>query len=429
MELTKSNPKNEQSQNYKQTKVGLIPEDWSEINLGNSSILKARIGWQGLTTAEYLNTGEFYLITGTDFLNGFIDWDNCVFVEKERYEQDKYIQVDKGDILVTKDGTIGKVAYVDNVPLPTTLNSGVFVIRPIRDNYDPKYFYHVLMSKHFRNFLGKLTAGSTISHLYQKDFVYYNFPLPPTLTEQRAIADALSDVDALLSSLEQLISKKQAIKQGAMQELLTPPSKGGKRLPGFSEEWEEIRLGKWCEFYKGKGLPKSEIVEDGRFRCIHYGELFTKYDEIIKCVESRTNKFENTFTSRSNDVLMPTSDVTPNGLATASAIFEDDVILGGDVLVIRSNKKLHGSFLAFQVYANRQQIMSLVSGSTVYHLYGSDMAKFKFFTPKIKEQKAIAQVLSDMDQEIEVLEEKKAKYQKVKKGMMQELLTGKIRLV
>lgn len=195
--------------------------EWVEINLGKSSILKARIGWQGLTTAEYLDTGDYYLITGTDFKGGYIDWDNCVYVEKNRFDQDKNIQIKPKDVLVTKDGTIGKVAYVNQVSKPTTLNSGVFVIRPIQGAYYPRFFYYTLMSEHFDSFLGKLTAGSTISHLYQKDFIHYSFPIPPTIEEQKAIAQILSDMDAEITQLEAKKAKYQAIKQGMMQELLT----------------------------------------------------------------------------------------------------------------------------------------------------------------------------------------------------------------
>ena len=145
--------------------------DWVEINLGRSSILKARIGWQGLTTAEYLNSGEYNLITGTDFKDGYIDWENCVYVEKDRFDQDKNIQVQANDVLVTKDGTIGKVAFVNEVYKPTTLNSGVFVIRPLDRAYISRFFYFILMSEYFELFLSKLAAGSTISHLYQKNYI------------------------------------------------------------------------------------------------------------------------------------------------------------------------------------------------------------------------------------------------------------------
>ena len=195
--------------------------DWVEINLGRSSILKARIGWQGLTTAEYLNSGEYNLITGTDFKDGYIDWENCVYVEKDRFDQDKNIQVQANDVLVTKDGTIGKVAFVNEVYKPTTLNSGVFVIRPLDRAYISRFFYFILISEYFELFLSKLAAGSTISHLYQKDFIHFTFPAPPTLEEQQSISDILSDMDLEITQLETKKEKYQAIKQGMMQELLT----------------------------------------------------------------------------------------------------------------------------------------------------------------------------------------------------------------
>lgn len=203
------------------TRLAGFEGDWTGLNLGESSILKARIGWQGLTTAEYLDSGEYFLVTGTDFKGGYIDWNNCVYVEKKRYDQDKNIQVQVNDILVTKDGTIGKVAFVDQVLIPTTLNSGVFVIRPVRTAYHPRFFYYILMSNHFTNFLNKLTAGSTISHLYQKDFVHFNFSIPPTLKEQKAIAETLSNIDKEIQALQTKKEKYQGIKQGMMQELLT----------------------------------------------------------------------------------------------------------------------------------------------------------------------------------------------------------------
>ena len=194
---------------------------WRFFKLGNNSIIKARIGWQGLTTAEYLDFGDYILITGTDFLDGSIYWNGCNYVAQKRYAQDVNIQVKPGDVLVTKDGTIGKIAYVSTLPKPATLNSGVFVIRPVNDAYLSRFFYYILASPYFEDFLRKLSAGSTISHLYQKDFVHFEFPLPPTSEEQRAIAQILTDMDAEIATLEQQRDKYKAVKQGMMQELLT----------------------------------------------------------------------------------------------------------------------------------------------------------------------------------------------------------------
>ena len=189
---------------YKQAEVGVIPMYWDVKNLLDNFTLKARIGWQGLTTEEYLSTGDYGLVTGTDFRDGYIDWDNCVYVEKIRYVQDKNIQLKVNDVLVTKDGTIGKVAFVNKLPNPTTLNSGIFVVRPKNPNIDERFFYYILMSSYFDIFLSKITAGSTITHLYQKDFSTFNFILPPRF-EQNAIAQVLSDTYSYINSLEKLI--------------------------------------------------------------------------------------------------------------------------------------------------------------------------------------------------------------------------------
>jgi len=195
--------------------------EWTRLNMAENSTLKARIGWQGLTIAEYLKTGEYFLVTGTDFYNGRIAWWNCCFVAAQRYTQDRNIQLRNNDILLTKDGTIGKVAFVDELPGPATLNSGVFVIRPKEDAYNPRFFFYILTSRVFDEFLTRLQAGSTITHLYQKDFVNFAFPVPPTLTEQTAIAEVLTDMDAELEALQQRREKTRALKQGMMQELLT----------------------------------------------------------------------------------------------------------------------------------------------------------------------------------------------------------------
>ncbi len=195
-------------------------EDWVEKRLGNTADLKARIGWQGLTTAEYMESGGYFLVTGTDFKNGYIDWENCFYVDKSRFDQDKNIQLKVNDILVTKDGTIGKTALIPELEKPATLNSGVFVVRPINEAFDQRFFYYLLCSEQFLRFLDQLTAGSTINHLYQKDFVHFAYRLPATLQEQQQIAATLFDMDCEIAELEIKLTKSRDIKTGMMQQLL-----------------------------------------------------------------------------------------------------------------------------------------------------------------------------------------------------------------
>ena len=204
-----------------QTRLPGFQGEWVMNRLSDTASLKARIGWQGLTTAEYLDSGEFFLVTGTEFLMGYIDWSRCHFVDDVRYKQDTNIQLRPRDVLVTKDGTIGKVALVPRLPGPATLNSGVFVIRPLRNSFHPEFFYYVLCSRQFSKFLSQLAAGSTISHLYQKDFVSFVYRAPASLEEQAAIAKILADMDAELTTLEARREKTRALKLGMMQELLT----------------------------------------------------------------------------------------------------------------------------------------------------------------------------------------------------------------
>ena len=190
--------------------------DWVKINLAKNSRLKARIGWQGLTTAEYLNEGYSYLITGTDFKDGRINWSGCHYVDYDRYAQDPNIQVSNGDLLLTKDGTIGKVAYISDLDRPATLNSGVFVVKPITNAYTAHFMFYVLESSIFKDFLQQLSAGSTINHLYQKDLVKFDLYVPPTTEEQEAITGILFDMDLDIYKLKEKLSKYQKIKQGMM---------------------------------------------------------------------------------------------------------------------------------------------------------------------------------------------------------------------
>lgn len=195
--------------------------EWRYFNLMKNSKVKARIGWQGLKKSEYLDSGYALLVTGTDFDDGRVLWDRCHYVTRSRYEQDRNIQLQNNDILITKDGSLGKAALVQGLTKPATLNSGIFVIRPLQDAYDPVFVYQILSSFVFKNFLDRLSAGSTIIHLYQKDVGKFEFLLPPTIAEQKAIAEALSEMDSDIAALENKLTKYRQVKQGMMQQLLT----------------------------------------------------------------------------------------------------------------------------------------------------------------------------------------------------------------
>jgi type I restriction enzyme S subunit len=392
---------------YKWTEVGVIPEDWEIPQLDKVATLKARIGWQGLTTAEYRLQGDYLLVTGTEFKDGKIDWESCFFVDYERFKQDKNIQLKANDVLVTKDGTIGKIAFIDDLPMVATLNSGVFVIRPIKESYESKFFYYLLRSKYFHVFLDKLAAGSTISHLYQKDFVHFSFPLPTILEEQQAIATALSDIDELIAQLDKLIIKKRNIIKATMQQLLT----GKKRLPGFIGDWEIKRLGEIAEIKTGSKNNQDKIV-DGKYPFF---------------VRSQTIEKINTFTFDCEAILVP-------GEGGIGSIYH---YINGKFDVHQRVYKISGFitnvsgkyvYLYMKQFFNVHAMKNSVK-ATVDSLRLPTFLEFEIKLPTNEEQNNMVLILSAMDSEIEILEQKRDKYKVIKEGMMQELLTGKTRLI
>ena len=406
---------------YKQTEVGVIPEDW-EVSALHNCCCKITDGTHD--TPKPVRLGIPFL-TAIHVKENKIDYESCLYLTEEDHAIIfRRCNPEMNDVLMVNIGAGVATTALVNVDYEFSLKN-VALLKPDSRHAVGAYVNYSLIQRKSK-IISDLSSGGAQPFLSLTKIGEIALPLPPTKAEQEAIAEALSDADALIEALEQLIAKKRHLKQGTMQELLT----GKKRLPGFSGEWEVKRLGELATFHKGKGLPKSALVAEGKEPCIHYGELFTRYSVTIIEIISYTNTSEGTFRSIANDVLMPTSDVTPRGLAKASCVRTDGVILGGDILVIRSDTKLiFGSFLSYLIRYEEKQVLQLVTGSTVFHLYGTDMKKFTFCMPSLPEQIAIATILSDMDTEIAALESKLAKTRSLKQGMMHNLLTGKVRLV
>ncbi|MFP6157307.1 restriction endonuclease subunit S [Helicobacter pylori] len=193
--------------------------------------------------------------------------------------------------------------------------------------------------------------------------------------------------------------------------------------------WQRVRLGDIATFLKGKGLSKSQVSSNAKHECILYGELFTYYDRVITNIKNFTNIYNNPILSLSNDVLMSGSAETPDILATASCILKEGVILGGDILIIRPNSNLlNGCFLTYCIVCDKNQVLSKVVGSTVYHLYAKDMKVFEIPLPPLNEQIAIANILSDLDHYLYTLDALILKKESVKKALSFELLSQRKRL-
>ena len=203
--------------------IGEIPTDWSTKRIKYLASLKGRIGWQGLTSDEYTDEGPF-LITGVDFSNGSIDWDSCVHISEKRWEEAPEIHISNGDLLITKDGTVGKVAIVEGLTDKASLNSGVLLIRTNPD-FDRRFLFWVIQSEEFWYWFRLKNAGnSTIIHLYQGDFAEFCYTFP-CHSEQKLIADYLdrrcAEIDSIIADIEKQIELLKQYKNSLITETVT----------------------------------------------------------------------------------------------------------------------------------------------------------------------------------------------------------------
>lgn len=243
-------------------------EDWEQRKLSELATMHARIGWQNLRTSEFLDAGDYMLITGTDFEDGKVNYSTCHYVEKERYDQDKNIQIKNGNILITKDGTLGKVAYVEGLSLPATLNAGVFNVEVKDENEtDSKYLFQFLKAPFLMDYVSKKATGGTIKHLNQNILV--DFPIAtPSRAEQVRIGEYFSTLDDLITLHQRKCEEMKTLKKYMLQKMF--PQNGQSvpqiRFSGFTEDWEQRKLGEVFKEYSEKNhteLPALTIIQGG----------------------------------------------------------------------------------------------------------------------------------------------------------------------
>jgi type I restriction enzyme S subunit len=252
--------------------------------------------------------------------------------------------------------------------------------------------------------------------------------LPVDIEEQRSIATALSDVDGLLGGLDRLISKKRDLKQAAMQQLLT----GQTRLPGFHGEWEVKRLGDMGMFLKGSGVTKEQ-TRSGTLACVRYGELYTLHNDLVRSFQSWISP-EVAATAvqlKQGDIFFAGSGETKEEIGKCAAFVSDiEAYAGGDIVILRPDDS-DSVFLGYYLNTGpiARQKASRGQGDAVVHISSSALSDVRCKLPPLPEQTAIAKVLTEMDAELAALEKRRDKTRAIKQAMMQELLTGRTRLV
>ncbi len=391
---------------FKQTEIGLIPEDWNVNLIKEIGEIRGRVGWKGYTKKDLVNNGPYTIGAKHINSNNKLDLSDPTFISYQKFIESPEIMVEKFDLLIVQRGTIGKLVIIEEDIGEATINPSMLILRT-NNSILSRFIYYFFNSNNGQKQIFLDTSSTGVPMITQKQVLNFLIPLPPK-PEQTTIAQVLSDTDALIDSLKALIAKKQAIKQGAMQELLTGKTRlkdeNGKTFEG---EWEEKMLGEALTYEQPpKYIVKYDILEEGTTPVLTANKSF-----ILGYTNEEIGIYK-------NHPVIIFDDFT-----TLSKYVDFDFKIKSSAIKIL--KETSGFSLKY-IY-NLIQIIDFQVGEHKRH-YISEYRHLKVKIPKLKEQTAIAQVLSDMDAEIELLEVRLQKTEQLKQGMMQELLTGRTRL-
>lgn len=381
----------------KQTEIGLIPEDWSVGKLGAVAFITKLAGFE---YSKYFNSykdgGEIIVVRGTNITHNKLDLSDTKYIPRKTSDFLYRSKLSKGDLVFAYVGTIGPI-YLIEQNNRFHLGPNTAKIRIEDKKVDTQFIYNYFLSEFIRKEIeDRISVGAQPS-LSMSKIRDFTIPLPP-LPEQEAIAEALSDCDAWIDGIEQLLAKKRLIKQGAMQELLTP-----------KEDWEVKKLGEVCEIKKGQMITSS-MKENGNIPVIAGGKTPAYF-------HSKANRFGKTIT------------VSASGASAGYVGFHTTPIFASDCSTIVESNNYVIEYIFYFLSRNQEIIYSYQTGGAQPHIHPKDIEPMLLPFPSLTEQTRIASILSDMDAELEALGQKLAKARQLKQGMMQELLTGKTRLI
>ncbi len=400
MEVREPNARYLVKPGFKQTEVGVIPEDWEVCTLEEVTDPKRPISYGIVQTGPSVQNGVPCLRV-VDIDDGRIKNADLITTSQTISNAYRRTILQSGDLVMPLRGKVGDVALIGDELAGCNLTRGVAVIAVLRDR-NALYCKHFIASPATRIRLAQSMNGSALQEIPIAPLRAFEIALPSTFAEQQAIAEALSDADALIESLEQLLAKKHQIKQGAMQELLT----GQKRLPGFSVEWEQKRLGDLLTICHGKSQRDVESI-NGMYPILATGGQ-------IGLAQCFLYDKPSVLIGRKGTIDQPQYMDTP--FWTVDTLFYSEIHGTNDA-----------KFLFYRFCLIDWKQYNEASG--VPSLNARTIEGVEILCPTAEEQTAIATVLSDLDAELAALETKLTKARQLKQGMMQELLTGRIRLV
>ncbi|QHP67449.1 restriction endonuclease subunit S [Bradyrhizobium sp. LCT2] len=411
---------------YKQTDVGAIPNDWDVKRLGDLGTVVRGGSPRPAGDPRYFNGGFIPWLTVGSLTNiptsqVFIT-DTATKLTEEGAKHSRTLQ--QGTLVIVNSGA--KTLGVSKVlSITCCANDGIAAL--VNQSGGEKTFLCYFLNSQIKRLREVIAAGNDQLNLNTGRIALIAVPFPEE-NEQRAIAEALTDVDALLGGLDQLIIKKRHVKQAAMQQLLT----GQTRLPGFHGEWEVTTLGDVGEFLKGSGIKKDEVTADG-LPCVRYGEIYTYHDDHIKTFASFITPETAKKSQRleKGDLLFAGSGETAEEIGKCVAfLWDEEAYAGGDIVIFRPSDQ-SSEYLGYLMNHSTiaTQKARLGQGDAIVHISARNLARLEVHLPTLTEQTAIAEVLMEMDNELAALEQRREKTIALKQAMTRELLTGRTRLV
>jgi type I restriction enzyme S subunit len=410
---------------YQDTDLGIIPKDWKITEL--SDIAKCSVGIATSTTHAYSETGVL-LLRNQNIKEGKIALNDVLYINSEFDELNKSKRLRENDIITVRTGYPGISAVVPK-ELEGAQSFTTLIIRLNEQKPLSNFLCYYINSEKGKTFFTNNQAGGGQQNVGAKTLERMKIPLPP-LPEQQKIAEILSTLDAKIEVIDQQITETQALKKGLMQRLLT---KGightefkDSPLGEIPKSWEVVELGSVLSKIVGGGTPSKENIDYWN------GEIpWATVKDLKKTIIADTIDYitEEGLKNSSANLIPAWTLIIPTRMALGKAVFfEKAVSINQDLKALYTKEVLDKYYLSHWFFYNSDFILSLGSGSTVKGIRLEVLKGLKISLPSISEQKEIASILSTNDDKLEVLTEKKTHYQELKQGLMQQLLTGKIRV-
>ncbi len=332
--------------------------------------------------------------------------------------ENKY-KLKEGDIVFTRTGASTGKSYLFRETDGNLYFAG-FLIKFSILKAIPYFVYSSTFRSSYLKWVQVMSMRSGQPGINAEEYKSLKISLP-LLPEQQKIATFLTIIDTRIQQLSRKKAMLEQYKKGVMQQIFAQETRFKDEEGKEFSAWAESTLGKLASFIKGKGISKADIAENGNWECVLYGELYTSYGEVIDNIQSRTNLDpSNLVLSQANDVVIPASGETHIDIATASCILREGIALGGDLNIIRANA--NGIFLAYYLNnARKNQIARLAQGSSVIHLYSSQLKLLRLSLPSLPEQQKIAAFLSTIDRQINLVGQQLERMQAFKKGLLQQM--------